>query len=78
MQKNGFLKGGPQKYIKMEVYVQHKKICQNNEIPKFLAILTLHFLKLPAAGYPTILRNLRFWVRKLTFLGFLADFTKGK
>ena len=31
-----------------------------------------------AAGYPTILRNLGFWVRKLTFLGFLADFTKGK
>ena len=37
-----------------------------------------NFKKRLAAGYPTILRNLGIWVRKLTFLGFLADFTKGK
>ena len=39
---------------------------------------TLPEIEDKAAGYPTILRNLGFWVRKLTFLGFLADFTKGK
>ena len=38
---------------------------------------SIGFYAIPA-GYPTILRNLGFWVRKLTILGFLADFTKGK
>ena len=30
------------------------------------------------AGFPTILRNVGIWVRKLTFLGFLTNFTIGK
>ena len=30
---------------------------------------------LMAAGYPTILRNLGFWVRKLRILSFLPNFT---